>query len=167
MAAPRIEPKIGGPVALDPESITPDGAGYRAQFTGDLDTSWIRAYLTLWTGSSFFSRFHVDLASRSVWFPAPDGEGENDVALFLEIAGAILQVTSRLAVTNAQPRFEVLSPALRRNRLAPGAQLQLHLPVPPAPRPPVERPPVVWEDPIEDLVQEEIDSLVAEDLVEM
>jgi len=167
MAASRIEPNTGGPVALDPGSITPDGAGYRARLTGNLDASWIRTYLTLWTGSSFFSRFHLDVESRLVSFPAPEGERENDVALFLEIAGAILQVTSRFSVTNAQPGFEVLSPALRRNRLAPGAQLQLHLPVPRAPRPLVERPPVVWEDPIEDLVQEEIDSLVAEDLIEM
>jgi hypothetical protein len=68
---------------------------------------------------------------------------------------------------DSRTRFEFLSPALRRNRLAPGAQLQLHLPVPPAPRPPAEQPPAVWEDPIEDLVQKEIDSLVAEDLIEM
>jgi hypothetical protein len=167
MAASRNQPKAGGPVTLDPASITPDGAGYRARLTGNLDASWIRTYLTLWTGSSFFSRFHLDVESRSVSFPAPERDGENNAALFLEIAGAMLQVTSRLAVANAQPGYELLSSALRRNRLAPGAQLQLHLPVPPAPRPRVERPPVVWEDPIEDLVQEEIDSLVAEDLIEM
>lgn len=167
MAASRTEPNTGGPVALDPGSITPDGEGYRARLTGNLDASWIRAYLTLWTGSNFFSRFHLDIENRSVWFPSPQGEGENDVALFLEIAGAILQVTSRLSVANAQHSSEFVSPALRRNRLAPGARLQLQLPVPRAPRPPVERPPVVWEDPIEDLVHEEIDSLVAEDLIEM
>ncbi len=68
---------------------------------------------------------------------------------------------------NAQTRLEALSPALWRNRLAPSAQPQLHLPVPPALRPPAERPAVVWEDPIDDLVQEEIDSLIAEDLIEM
>jgi len=67
----------------------------------------------------------------------------------------------------ARTHFETLSSALRRNRLAPSAQLQLHLPVPPAPGPPAERPPVAWEDPIDDLVQEEIDSLIAEDLIEM
>ena len=83
MAASRIEPNTGGPVALDPGSITPDGAGYRARLTGNLDASWIRTYLTLWTGSSFFSRFHLDVESRSVSFPAPEGERENDVALFL------------------------------------------------------------------------------------
>ncbi len=80
--------------------------------------------------------------------------------------GPVVRGADSISV-NARTHFETLSPALRRNRLAPGAQLQLHLPVPPAPRPPAERPPVVWEDPIDDLVQEEIDSLIAEDLIEM
>ena len=61
MAASRNETKAGGPVALDPDSITPDGAGYRARLTGNLDASWIRTYLTLWTGSNFFSRFHLEI----------------------------------------------------------------------------------------------------------
>jgi hypothetical protein len=80
--------------------------------------------------------------------------------------GPVAQGADSITV-DSHTRFELLSPALRRNRLAPGAQLQLHLPVPPAPRPPAERPPAVWEDPIEDLVQKEIDSLIAEDLIEM
>ena len=161
MAASSTEPKTGGPVALDPLSLTPDGTGYRARLTGDLDASWIRSYLALWTGSSFFSRFHLDVANESIWFPAPGGDGDKDLALYLEIAGAILQVTSRLAVPTLQPGFA----PLRRNRLAPGARLQLHLPVPLPPKPEPERRPVVWNEPVEDLV-EEIDSLVEEDLIE-
>jgi hypothetical protein len=162
MAASRTEPKTGGPVALDPLSLTPDGAGYRARLTGNLDTSWIRCYLTLWSGSSFFSRFDLDVAGGSIWFPAPESDGEKDLALYVEIAGAVLQVTSRFAVPSPHPGFE----ALRRNRLAPGARLRLHLPVPPPPKPTLERPPIVWEEPIENLV-EEIDSLVEEDLIEV
>ena len=166
MADSSLNPKGALTVALDPTSIAEEGAGYRVRLTGPFDASWIRAYFTLWTGLTFFSRFDLDVASRTAWFPLPEADAHNEVASMLQILDAMLRVTSHCAEEPSGFEPPVANPSRRRNRLAPAAELQLHLPAPLL-LPPLAPARAPREDPGEQFSDGNVDSLVAEDLIEL
>ena len=166
MADSRLNPKGALSVALDPTSIAEEGEGFRVSLTGPFDASWIRAYFTLWTGLTFFSRFDLDVASRTAWFPLPEADARHEVASMLQILDAMLRVTSHRAEEPSGFGPLVASSVQRRNRLTPAAGLQLHLPAP-APLPPLAPARAPREDPGEYFSDSNVDSLVAEDLIEL
>jgi hypothetical protein len=166
MADSRLNPKGALSVALDPTSIAEEGAGYRVHLTGPFDASWIRAYFTLWTGLTFFSRFDLDVASRTAWFPLPEADARHEVGSMLQILDGMLKVTSHCAQTPSGSGPPIVNPSQRRNRLTPAAGLALHLPAP-APLPPPVPARARREDPGEHFSEGNIDSLVAEDLIEL
>jgi len=164
MASANPDPKPAGPVYLDSASVVQDGASYRVRLTGCLDATWIRAYVTAWTGLKFFSRFHLDVDSRTVQFSLAESEPQRDLDSVLEILAAMLRLTT-LGAGVVRP--EIADPSVRRqrrNRLDPAAGLQLILPSPPPPS--LDPPRATWQEKVEDLVDDDVDSLVAEDLID-
>ncbi len=156
MAGSSPDPKPAGPVSLDSSSVIQDGAGYRVRLTGSMDATWIRSYIAAWTGLKFFSRFQLDVANQTVWFALEKTESPEDVNSVLAILAAMLRLTG--GSTSESSRLQ------RRNRLAPAAELQLPLPAPPPPA--LDLPRASRNDHVEDLGDEEIDSLISEDLIE-
>jgi hypothetical protein len=164
MTAPRRDPQFSGTVAVDAKSIAAEGSGYRVRLTGPFDAGWIRAYVSAWTGSTFFSRFDLDVEKQTAWFSLEEQDSEKDVASILHVLDAMLRLTSRRADGTSKPGLATPGAPRYRNRLAPSAELALQLPIP---APPPARREARCEEPIEDLMDEDVDSLVAEDLIEI
>lgn len=108
-------------VTIDPASLKAweagEGVGYNVRLMGSIDGSWVRCYLSLWTGLVFFSRFHLDLARSFVSFPCEQDADEKDVRSVLEIFDAMLRVTNRRAAGGTGPEKKETKPLTEADTL--------------------------------------------------
>ena len=82
-------------VGVEPETLEREGLFYHVRLCGDLTPAWIRSYLALWAGLSFFSRFDLDVARREICFPATTEPESADTSTLLKIITAMLRLTTR------------------------------------------------------------------------
>src|SRR5712692_4218922 len=94
MASASSDLKPAGPVYFDASSVVQAGASYRVRLAGCLDATWIRPYVTAWTGLKFFSRFHLDVDDRTMQFSLAESEPQRDLDSVLEILAAMLRLTT-------------------------------------------------------------------------
>ena len=66
-------------VSVDHDSITawdlgPDGVGYAVQLVGPIDGRWKRSFYLTRSSSPSYTRFHLDVEKKIVWFACRAGD---------------------------------------------------------------------------------------------
>ncbi len=107
LESPRVTDEYGITVDLGTFKAWESEAGpeYSVELSGPIDNHWVRTYCALWMGSSFFSRFLLNLNRQLVIVTATESERAEDVLSLMDILDAMVRMTSRRA-TSTRPHPE-------------------------------------------------------------